>query len=45
MWGSITSSISLRHTPSVKITIRYDEIPFLEAKGMKFDDIDILDLY
>lgn len=35
-WGSITSSINLRHTPNVKLTIRYDEIPFLEAKGMTF---------
>ncbi|MNJ58433.1 hypothetical protein D3C77_540660 [compost metagenome] len=40
-WGSITSSINLRHTPRVMITIRYDEIPFLEAKGITFDDIDI----
>lgn len=44
-WGSVTSSISLMHTPNVNITIRYREVPFLEKKGMKFDDIDIEDLF
>lgn len=40
-WGSITSSINLRHSPKVMITIRYREVPFLEAKGIRFDHIDI----
>ncbi|WP_019640575.1 hypothetical protein [Paenibacillus fonticola] len=40
-WGSITSSINLRHTPKVMITIRYREVPFLKAKGMTFGHIDI----
>lgn len=40
-WGSITSSINLRHTPNVKITLRYREAPFLKAKGITFDHIDV----
>jgi hypothetical protein len=44
-WGSLASSISLVHTPDVKITIRYSEIPFLEAKGYVFDDLSIDDMF
>ncbi|GIP52984.1 hypothetical protein [Paenibacillus vini] len=42
-WGSLTSSINLRHTPHVMITIRYKETPFLKARGITFDHIDIFE--
>ena len=35
-WGSITSSISLMHTPHVMLNIRYRVVPFKEAKGKKY---------
>ena len=43
-WGSITSSISLMHTPHVMITIRYRVVPFLEAKGKKIKGLEELTL-
>lgn len=43
-WGSITSSISLMHTPHVMITIRFNIIPFKEAKGKKFKGLKELTL-
>lgn len=42
-WGTIASSINLRHTPHVMITITYREAPFLKEKGITFDHIDIFE--
>ena len=36
-WGSITSSISLMHTPRVMLTIRFHITSFKEAKGKKYN--------
>ena len=43
-WGYIRSNISLIHTPSIEVVIRYDEIPFLEKKGYDFSKYSLLEI-